>query len=83
MSRAGDPCHDPENAQDPEEKDQSIVGLESQFWERCAALTFYRGGEDDEIVVEELPVLNEGQARVICGLECEFKGPVWTRRTGS
>lgn len=73
----------PKNEQDPDESDQSIVGPESQFWERRAALTFYRGGENDKIVVEELPVLNEGQAGVICGLECEFKGPVWTRRTGS
>lgn len=69
------PCHDPENAQDPEESDQSWA-----MWERRAALTFHRRGEDDEVVIEELPVLNEGQAGVICGLEREFKGPVWTRR---
>lgn len=56
------------------------LGLESWFWGLRALLTFYRGGEDDEIVIEELPILNKGKAGVIGGLECEFKAPVWTRR---
>lgn len=59
--------------------DESL-DLESWFWGRRAVLTFYRGGEDDEIVIEELPILNKGKAGVICGLECEFKAPIWTRR---
>ena len=53
----------------------------SQSWGRPAALTFYRRGEDDEIVIEKLPVLNEGQAGIICGLECEYKATIWKKRT--
>lgn len=61
---------------------ESCTSNPSQSWGRRAALTFHGGGEDDEVVIEELSVLNEGQAGVICGLEGELKGPVWRRKEG-
>lgn len=65
---------DPEHAQ--EQEDNRLLRPLIPVLGATSTLTFHRRGKDDKVVIEELPVLNEGQTGVICGLEGELKAPV-------
>lgn len=43
-------------------------------------ITFYRWGEQNQIVIQELSIFHQSQTGIICCLECQLKSSIYENK---